>query len=418
MNVRKERGLKQLPDGRWQFSWCHEGRYHRRVASTKSEARSYLEKIHTLIREGRYLDRRKEVRITFDDAVKRFIAWSKANKRKRTAESDSWAADYWLGSSHLRGKRLDRITAGDVAAFVQDLCGKEKFKHSGGIRHLVSDKWQASWCDSGHQHRFVAKTEEDAKAILSKALERRTSAKNKPSPLLSKRAIDTVLARLKRLFSLCITWGLCSTNPAQKIPLFREDVKRVRYLSGEEEQELLSHCPPYLHRIVRFALHTGARKGEILGAKWRDVDLKGAVLTVPGSRAKGRYDRHIHLNKVALSILNELPRPMDRDSYIFGNGTDRLPATFERHWHQALSESGLQDFHFHDLRHTYASRLVMAGVDLAVLRELLGHRDFTMTLRYAHLQPSRLKAAVAILESNLQNSCNSENPEAGRSSPA
>ena len=81
MEKRKERGLKQLPDGRWQFSWYVDGRYHRRIANFKGEARAYLEKIHTLIREGRYMDRKKEVRTKFEDAVKRFLEWSEINTR-------------------------------------------------------------------------------------------------------------------------------------------------------------------------------------------------------------------------------------------------------------------------------------------------------------------------------------------------
>jgi integrase len=411
MEQRRERGLKKLPDGRWQWSYQDpNGEYHRHIARTKGEARAYLEKVHTEIREGRYLNRRKEVKTTFKDAVKRFLEWSKANKRRSTFEGDEWAADYWLASPHLAGKRLDKITAGDVAAFVQVLRTTPKQPHVGGIRCLASGKWQASWFEAGHQHRITAKSEADARTILKEALEKRANTSGPLDALLSKRAIDIILARLKRLYSLCMTWGLCSANPALKIPLFREDAKRVRYLTEDEELSLLAHCPPYLKRIVRFALQTGARKGEILGAKWSDVDIKGAVLTVPGSQAKGGRNRHIHLNAVALSILNELPRSMNREAYVFGSGMDKLPTTFERHWRQALSEAGLRDFHFHDLRHTYASRLVMAGVDLAVLRELLGHRDFEMTLRYAHLQPSRLKAAVAILErQDLQNTCDSNN---------
>jgi integrase len=406
--------LKQLPDGRWQWSFQDpSGRYHRHIVRTKGEARAYLEKVRTQIREGRYLDRRKEVKTTFDDAVTKFLEWSEANKRPRTFQNDEWAASFWLASSHLRGKRLDKITPGDVSSFVLALRSKGKHRQQGGIRKLVSGRWQASWCEAGHQHRFRAGSEEEARKILSRALARRAKNAGEADEVLSKRAVDAILARLKRLFSLCVTWGLCTSNPASKIPLYREDAKRVRYLTDEEEWDLLTKCPPYLARIVRFALHTGARKGEILGARWNQVDMRNAVLTVPGSRAKGKRDRHIHLNAVALGILKELPRPLDREAYVFGNGSQPVPATFERHWRQALSEAKLTDFHFHDLRHTYASRLVMAGVDLAVLRELLGHRDFTMTLRYAHLQPSRLKRAVAILEQNLRNTCDFENAEIG-----
>jgi integrase len=407
VETRKERGLKQLPDGRWQFSWCYEGRYHRRAAATKGEARAYLQKIHTQIREGKYLEVKKEAKTTFEEGVKRFLEWSQTNKRPRTAEHDEWISTYWLASPHLAGKRLERITAGDVAAFVQALRRMPRRPHRGGIRHLASGRWQASWVEAGRQHRFRAKSEAEARGILKRAMDRRAKNGCPAEECLTKRTIDIILSRLKRMFSLCMTWGLCTNNPAAKIPLFRDDARRVRYLSEEEERHLLAHCSPGLSRIVRFALHTGARKGEILGSRWKHVDLRNAVLTVPCSQAKGRRDRYIHLNAVALAILNELPRPMDRNAFVFGTGSSPLPATFERHWRQAMSSANLSDFHFHDLRHTFASRLVMAGVDLAILRELLGYADFTMTLRYAHLHPSRLKAAVAILErENLQFTCN------------
>jgi integrase len=85
----------------------------------------------------------------------------------------------------------------------------------------------------------------------------------------------------------------------------------------------------------------------------------------------------------------------------------QLPSRMEQHWQRAVDVAQLGDFHFHDLRHTFASRLVQNGVDLAVLRELLGHRDFKMTLRYAHLAPSHAKNAVAVLdERKLQKTCN------------
>ena len=132
MGNRNERGLKQRPDGRWRFSWCFEGRYHRRIADTKGEARAYLQKIHTQIREGKYLEVKKEAKITFEEAVRKFLDWSKANKRASTFESDEWASAFWLASSHLAGKRLERVSAGDVAAFVQTLCTTSKRPHRGG----------------------------------------------------------------------------------------------------------------------------------------------------------------------------------------------------------------------------------------------------------------------------------------------
>ncbi|MEJ2367537.1 MAG: hypothetical protein P8Z49_04100 [Acidobacteriota bacterium] len=134
MAKEKERGLKQLPDGRWRWSFKDpDGNYHRHIARTKTEARAYLEKVHTQIREGRFLDRRIEEKTTFKQAVNKFLEWSKATKRPRTFENDRWAAGFWLASPYLAGKRLSRISNADVTAFVQSLRTTRKRPHQGGI---------------------------------------------------------------------------------------------------------------------------------------------------------------------------------------------------------------------------------------------------------------------------------------------
>lgn len=105
-----------------------------------------------------------------------------------------------------------------------------------------------------------------------------------------------------------------------------------------------------------------------------------------------------------MGVLRALPHPMDRSALVFGNRNGKVWDRLRKRWANAVAAAGIEDFRFHDPRHTFASRLATRGVDLAVLRELLGHRDFEMTLRYAHLAPSRLKEAVAVLVPNVQTS--------------
>ncbi|MEW5765959.1 MAG: tyrosine-type recombinase/integrase [Acidobacteriota bacterium] len=360
MEQRKERGLKQLPDGRWQWSYQDpNGKYRRHITRTKGEARAYLEKVRTMMRECRYLDRRKEVKTTFNEAVERFLAWGSANLRPSTSKSDHRIAKLWLASPLLGGRRLDKITAGDVERYRQARL-RDRSRHG----------------DREQKH------------------------------LVSKREVDLEISRLKRLFNLALDWGLCESNPVARVRLFNEEVKRTRYLTHEEEERLLDVAGPYLRRVILFALHTGMRRAEILGLRWQDVDFRSAVAKIPATRAKGRRDRFVPLNAVALSILRETPQPLDGQALVFGNAKGRPQENLERLWRLALKVSEVENFRFHDLRHTYASRLVMGGVDLPVLRELLGHQDFAMTLRYAHLSQSRLKEAVTLLEPKLQNTCN------------
>lgn len=405
MEMRKERGLKQLPDGCWQWSYKDpSGQYHRHKARTKSEARAYLEKVRTQKREGRYLDKRREAKIRFEEAVKRFLEWSKVSIRPSTHKRDVWATQQWLASPLFAGKSLSAITAGDVERFKQQILTLPK-KRRGGLKELPDGKWLYSWCAGGRSFRRVAKTKAIAQARLEKAIGKGAVE------TISRRSVDICVARLKRMFNLCVDWGLVASNPALRIRLFREERKRVRYLTEEEETGLLDACSPQLKRVVLLALHTGMRRGEILGLRWQDVDFKNAVAVIPAERAKGKRNRFIPLNAVALQVLREIPRSLDRSALVFKNSEGKEWDRLRKHWEFAVFAASLEDFRFHDLRHTYASRLVMAGVDLAVLRELLGHRDFEMTLRYAHLAPSRLKAAVTVLEPKLQFSCNPSKTE-------
>lgn len=426
MRDRRERGLKQLPDGRWQFSWCFEGRYHRRIAETKGEARAYLQKIHTQIREGKYLEVKKEDLQLFEAAVKSFLSWSKTNKRTGTYDTDLWASKLWLESKHLAGKPVSRITGEDVEHWRQELATKKHRWGGGSLKELPGDRWRASWVRAGKWNRFIFPSKAQAEAKLADAL------KDEESKPLTRRAQDIALARLKRLFNLRIEWGLTNESPAAKVRLYREDTERLRFLTDEEEIRLLDACPPYLSRIVRFALETGARRGEVLGLRWADVDFNSRVATLDATLVKGRRVRHIFLNESAVAVLKEVRRPFDRSILVFAEQVTptkkedgqsdeppewRLPARIEQHWQQAVKCAELGDFHFHDLRHTFASRLVQNGVDLAVLRELLGHRDFKMTLRYSHLAPSHMKDAVAVLDAlKLRKTCNAKAAPRGAAS--
>ncbi len=355
MDKRRERGLKQLPDGRWQFSWCFEGRYHRRIAKTKSEARAYLEKIHTQIREGRYMDRRKEVKSHFEKAVERFLEWSKVNKRPDTYRNDRYFAARWLASPHFARKRLDRITPGDVEAY----------------RTARAQEMQGG-------------------------------------QVTSRKTVDNDLARLKRLFSLCIVWGLCKDNPARPIKLFRPESRRDRFLDPEEEAILLEQCADSIRPAVVFSIHTGLRQGEMLSLTWGDVDLKRGrfgYVTVTAEKAKGKKTRHVPMDHTARTALDTLPRNVKPEALVFERFGGTYNSVLRKAWETALRASGLEGVVWHTLRHTFASRLVMAGVPLTTVQYLLGHATLDMVLRYAHLAPGHLEDAVMVLDGNLQFSC-------------
>jgi integrase len=148
----------------------------------------------------------------------------------------------------------------------------------------------------------------------------------------------------------------------------------------------------YPERVPEFdlALHTGLRRGEQYGLRWEDVDRERHILSVP--RSKNGAMRHVPLNGTARHALAELHARNGDSDLVFGSKSPR--GWFE----PAVNAACVNDFTWHCLRHTFASRLVMAGVDIRTVAELLGHKTLAMTMRYAHLAPDHQLAAVERLE--------------------
>jgi integrase len=154
----------------------------------------------------------------------------------------------------------------------------------------------------------------------------------------------------------------------------------------------------HLTPLVLLAKNTGCRRGELLQLRWRDIDLKSARLTIRGDGAKSGTTRVVALNVEAVSVLKAWqPRPADADAFVFQNAEGDSLGGIKTAFLKLLQDAKIVGFRFHDLRHDFASKLVQAGVDLNTVRELLGHADLKMTLRYAHLAPEHQAAAVAKL---------------------
>jgi integrase len=144
----------------------------------------------------------------------------------------------------------------------------------------------------------------------------------------------------------------------------------------------------HLTPLVLLAMNTGLRRGELLSLRWSDINLDARLLTVRAETAKSGKQRHIPLNAEATKVLRTWAGRSEGDC-VFGVSDVKTA------WVALVRAAGLENFRFHDLRHHFASKLVMAGVDLNTVRELLGHSDIKMTLRYSHLAPDHLAAAVA-----------------------
>jgi integrase len=182
-------------------------------------------------------------------------------------------------------------------------------------------------------------------------------------------------------------------NPVRGVKLLKENNARVRVLTDTEEWRLLATLPFCYRPLVIVALHTGMRRGELANLRWQDVDFHTRTLVV--QQSKSGEGRRVPMNRVVVATLRALRRERQAFSgLVFPSPEGRFLHNFGRAWAKAVKTAGITDLRFHDLRHTAASHLVMAGVDLYTVKEILGHKTLVMTQRYSHLSPEHQRQAV------------------------
>ncbi len=248
----------------------------------------------------------------------------------------------------------------------------------------------------------------------------------------AKTTINRDVMSLKACLSRAVEWDVLDENPLQKLrPIRTDNLSRARYLTDEEERSLrktlrerdeqlrqrrdngnnwrrerhkrvlpdlaVRFFSDYLHPMVLLTVNTGLRRGEVLQLKWSDVDLLQRKLIIRGDNAKSGKTRYVPLNDEALKTLQHWRSDTESTEWVFAGRDGKRMLAIKTSWTGVLQSAAITDFRWHDLRHHFASRLVMKGVDLNTVRELLGHSDLSMTLRYAHLSPEHKADAVARL---------------------
>jgi integrase len=189
--------------------------------------------------------------------------------------------------------------------------------------------------------------------------------------------------------------GKVKLNPARLVRQRKENNGRIRFLSTEEEQALrkvmlekgFKDAPQ-----LDLALNTGLRLGEQYGLTWDCIDFDRRTLAIPLS--KNGELRHVPLNDEALTALRAARKCCNDQPFVFLNRYGQRLVSPRQWFNLAAKAAGLKNFTWHCLRHTFASRLIMAGVDLRTVQELMGHKTIQMTVRYAHLAPKHQLAAV------------------------
>lgn len=249
----------------------------------------------------------------------------------------------------------------------------------------------------------------------------------------SPNTVNRIYTNFRASLSKAEEWGFIEEHPLRKMkPLKMAENTRVRYLNPEEEKRLrltlderetrkrqerdsanawriergypnypdsselafMDHIKP----MVLLSMNTGMRQGEVFKLTWSNVNFAAKHLTVTGQTAKSGKVRHIPLNTEAFETLQKWRAQSSRDSkYVFANRQGVPFDNIKKGWAKILKAAQIEDFRWHDLRHHFASRLVMAGVNLNTVRELLGHSSYAMTLRYAHLSAGHKADAVALI---------------------
>jgi integrase len=266
-------------------------------------------------------------------------------------------------------------------------------------------------------------------AITAYEVERWRSEKSRAG--MKPATINSYVNPLKGALSRAVEWDLIDSHDLHKVKALKVDNSRIRYLDKKEEPSLRGalkkrdkrikderengnkfrqqrsypllpelreyHFADHLEPLVLLAMNTGMRKGELFSLRWENVDLINNVVTIKAENAKSGKARHVALNNEAKQTLAGWQKDTKEQGYVFEGEANKPITDVKKSWANLLAEAKISEFNFHDLRHHFASKLVMAGADLNTVRELLGHANLDMTIRYAHLAPEHKAAAVNLI---------------------
>ncbi len=351
---RRTRGVFERPLGSdvwWICYFDERGKRHREKVGPKSLASDVYIKRKNEVRERRFFPqdiRRREVPLAavIDDYLERnrgTLRWMDHYERY---------GRFWKGV--FKGKTLREILPGDVERAI-------------------------------------------AKRRVQGSIRRGKDQKRRP---LAPASINRELAFLRRIFNVAIADQKIDSNPVRSTFFARENDQRVRYLSDDEEKRLRKAVGEDAWPTVAVALHTGLRRAEQSGLRWEHADFQTGVLTIP--RSKSGKARHVPMNDTVRETLRALPSRL-KSEWVFPSSTGETPLDAQNFYNRvfvpAVKRAGITGFTWHSLRHTFASRLVMAGVGVRTVQELLGHQSAAMTQRYAHLSPEHQLEAVRRLDS-------------------
>jgi len=214
------------------------------------------------------------------------------------------------------------------------------------------------------------------------------------SPATANRLLALIRAILRRS---ALDWEWIDKPPV--IKLYREAKRRVRYLSAEQANLLIQELPEHLADIVRFSLATGLRRSNVTKLEWSQVDMQRNVAWIHGDQAKAGKPIHVTLNATAIAVLTKQIGKNPKS--VFSYKGRPIIQVNTKAWYKALKRAGIEDFRWHDLRHTWASWLTQNGVPLNVIQEMGAWESAEMVRRYAHLAPEQFAQHAGIVDKVL-----------------
>jgi site-specific recombinase XerD len=335
----KAMNLYKRANGFWYVDYERDGRRVQQTTKTKSKAQALL--FLTNLKEKQ----NPAVSITLSNFLEEYINFSKVNKARRATEMDQRGLNALLRV--LGNKKISSFSVGDI----------EKFKSS-----RLND--------------------------------------------VSKTSVNIELRTCKAAFNIAMKWNYIDTNPFSQVKLFKVPQKGREYFRTEEITALLQNIPQrWFYDVIAFALNTGCRKGEIVNLKWEDVDLKRKEIFIRHNDSftvKGGNERVIPMNDLVFEILSNKSRLSD---FVLTNasGGKLCSHYIWKRFKRIVVNSGLDPkFHFHHLRHTFATTLIQQGVPIYEVQKLLGHSKVSTTEIYAHMSVETLRSSVAVLDSLMK----------------
>lgn len=236
-------------------------------------------------------------------------------------------------------------------------------------------------------------------ALLVECRDKLVSGITRTGAKRSNSTVNRYIAAFSHVLTIAVKeWQWLESNPFNRINKLKEPKGRVRFLSEDERKRLIRVCKTssnrFLYPIVLLAISTGARKGELLNLRWADVDLERRVIHLDHTKNEER--RVLYLTGPALDVMRDLGkvRRIGSDLVFPSSHDPKKPINIENLWKAAVRQAELEDFKFHDLRHTAASYLAMNGATTAEIAEVLGHKTLQMVKRYAHLSEAHTAGVV------------------------